>query len=372
MTSTNHTGPLVWISILGVTCVLLYLLQSILWLVIPILLAVVLYYLLAPVVRYMTLHGLSMTQAASLVMGTLFIIKLVTMILVFPTLSDRSQTWQLTVTRYLDGGADFLEQTLSACERKFTYLKKIKLNEKITKGLDDFTSHFAENHSGEIMIQLAKWLPSLLLIPYLTFFMLTDGSKLKRFLLQAVPNAFFEKTLLLFYRVDHQLRRYFQGMMALTLLDAVTLALGLAMLGFNSAIILGVATAVLAWLPYIGSLIGCIIVVLVAATDFPTQPWMVYGVLALFIGVRLLDEFIYLPMTVGKSLRVHPVISVLMILIGGAIAGAAGLFLVMPLLGVVMVIGEICGQVLTDKRLLARHVHAKALSDEVARTGLKS
>ena len=66
-------------------------------------------------------------------------------------------------------------------------------------------------------------------------------------------------------------------------------------------------------------------------------------------------------MTVGKSLNMHPLLTVLMIFVGGAVAGTPGLMLVLPVLGVVMVLGETLGALLTDQRLAARHAHEKAL-----------
>src|SRR6185295_11042610 len=50
-------------------------------------------------------------------------------------------------------------------------------------------------------------------------------------------------------------------------------------------------------------------VVLVAATDFPEKPWMAYACLILFLIVRLLDDYVYLPLTVGRKLHVHPLLS---------------------------------------------------------------
>jgi len=52
---------------------------------------------------------------------------------------------------------------------------------------------------------------------------------------------------------------------------------------------------------------------------------------------------------------------VVMIFVGGAVAGVAGLMMVLPLLGVVMVLGETLGEVITDPRLRARHAFAKRL-----------
>ena len=207
-------------------------------------------------------------------------------------------------------------------------------------------------------------------MPYITYFFLLDGARFKRFLVQAIPNAFFEKTLYLFYRVEDQLRRYFQGLLALTALDALCLGTGLWFLGLKEPFFLAALAAVMAWLPYLGSIGGCLLVVLVAAHDFPASHWLPYEVLGLFIGVRLLDDFVFMPLTVGRSLSMHPLVTVLMILLGGAVAGISGLLLVMPVLGVVMVAGQIIGELVTDDRILARHRHARELRRQRARADL--
>jgi len=66
----------------------------------------------------------------------------------------------------------------------------------------------------------------------------------------------------------------------------------------------------------------------------------------------------------------HPLVTVLMILLAGAVAGIAGLLLVMPVLGVVMVAGQIIGELATDERVLARHRHARLLRRKRARADL--
>jgi hypothetical protein len=111
----------------------------------------------------------------------------------------------------------------------------------------------------------------------------------------------------------------------------------------------------LAWVPYVGSIVGCMLVVMVASTDAPADPAVAYMAIGVFIAVRLLDDFVFMPLTLGRSLHIHPLITVLMIFIGGSVAGVAGLMLVLPLLGVVMVVGETLGRLITDPRLRARH-----------------
>jgi predicted PurR-regulated permease PerM len=104
-----------------------------------------------------------------------------------------------------------------------------------------------------------------------------------------------------------------------------------------------------------------VIVVLVAATDFPAEPWIISAAVALFVSVRLLDDFLFMPLTIGRSLHMHPVPTVLLIFLGGAVAGIPGLILAPPLAGVVMVVAGTVGGIINDPRLRARHAFARIL-----------
>jgi predicted PurR-regulated permease PerM len=132
-------------------------------------------------------------------------------------------------------------------------------------------------------------------------------------------------------------------------------------IGLPSAFVLGVVAAVLSWVPVVGPIAGTIMVVLVTATQFPSRPELVYAAIALLVSMRLLDDFVFMPLTVGRSLRMHPLPTVLLIFIGGAVAGVPGLILALPLAGLVMVIVGTIGGILDDPRLRARHAFAKRL-----------
>jgi predicted PurR-regulated permease PerM len=132
-------------------------------------------------------------------------------------------------------------------------------------------------------------------------------------------------------------------------------------LGVTAPFFLAAVAAIVGWLPYLGSIAGCLLAILVAHHHHPDNYLLLFEVVGLFIAVRLCDDFVFLPMTVGRSLRMHPLVTVMMILLGGAVAGFAGLLLVMPVLGVVMVVCQIGGELLTDARIIARYRHARDL-----------
>lgn len=357
----NDSGPIVWSVIIAVTCLLLLAFQKILFLVVPFLLALILYYILHPAVQRLVLAGISRGAAASLVTLAFLVLVVVCGSLMLPWITLHLTDWQIAVERYLQGGISLLERSLAGLEARYGMLQRAHLAATVAQRLNDFTSGFAEHYVEPIALGIAAWTPSLLLAPFLSFFFLRDGHHFQTFLVRAVPNAFFEKTLYLMSEVDQAARAYFLGLIKLTVLDTLTLAFGLWLMGMPAPLGLGLLAAVLAWVPYVGSILGGLLLVLVAATDFPTDLAMAAWVVGLFILVRLLDDFLYMPLTIGKSLNMHPLVAVLMIFAGGAVAGISGLMLALPVLGVVMVVCETIGAVVTDSRLMARYWHGRTL-----------
>ena len=401
MHRTLASGPFVWLGIIVTTCLLLLLFETVLWLVLPLLLAVVSYYALSPLVNMAISRGLTRPRAVLIVTVLLTVLLVAAGFEVAPKVTAFARDLPVKIHNYTATGILLFQRARTTL---YNYVPAIAPRQTTTPtpsavhaptptaslsanpqtgaapaptaaalasdDVENQVAQFQQKYSADVAIELIHWLPSLLLIPYITYFFLLDGPRFKRFLVQAIPNAFFEKTLYLFYRVEDQVRRYFQGLLAMTALDAACLGVGLWFLGLNSPFLWAIIAAVMAWLPYLGSVGGALFVALVAASDFPNDYWLPYEVLGLFVGVRLLDDFVFMPLTVGRSLHMHPLVTVLMILLGGAVAGISGLLLVMPVLGVVMVAGQIICELLTDQRVLARHRHARLLAQRRARMDL--
>lgn len=369
----ERAGPVVWSCIIGVTCLLLVLLEHMLWLVLPFIFGTVTYYMLLGPMRQLLRAGFTRNVSATLVSIVFFgaVALLLMVALSWTTAPGEGDNWHEIGARYLDGGVAFVRNTMGMLEARFPLLAEMHLTRLVNRRFEAFTDNFAQRHLTTIVVTAAGWLPSLLLAPFLAFFFLRDSLRFKKFLARAVPNAYFERTLYLLHRVDQTARRYFEGLLKLTILDTIVLAFGLWVIGVSSPLLLGFISALLAWVPFVGSVVGCAMVVVVAATDAPANPLVAYGAIVVFILARLLDDFVFMPLTLGRSLHIHPLVTVLMIFVGGALSGVVGLMLVLPLLGVVMVIGETLGVLMTNPRLRARHRYAKALREKQASADLK-
>jgi predicted PurR-regulated permease PerM len=354
-------GPVAWLGILAATCLLLLTLNHLLWLVVPALMALVLSYALYPPMQRLMYAGMSRSRAAALVVAVFLLLGTIATLLFLSWAGARAEDWQAGVARYLQGGAALLERTLAAVEERWPMMARAGVADSVTTWLNEFSGSLVERHVQPLLVSLLGWLPAAALGPFFAFFILRDGRRFHGFVARAVPNAYFERTLALLHDMHRTGRAYFAGLVKLAFLDALALGAGLWLLGVPGAWTLAVIAAVLGWVPYIGSVAGCLLVVLVAATDFPQDPAMAYWAVAVFMAVRALDDFWFMPATVGRSLNLHPLVSVLMLFVGGAVAGVPGLALVLPILGVATVVGAALSAILTDHRLRARHAHAMRL-----------
>ena len=370
--TSHHLNSISWLAVISLTCLLLLTFKNILWLVVPFLLALMLYYTLVPISKRMIRAGFSHSLAAITLCSGFLLVSGVALTLFYPLAIANINSWQHSLIHYLTGGANLVYKLLHNLQARFSFLQHVQFGEDIYLKVDDVAKNFSDKYLGAIVANVAKWLPSLLLAPLISFFLLKDDSDFRKLLGAAVPNAYFEKTLYLIYALDHTAKLYFVGLIKIAIVDTTFMTVGLWLCGvsFNTALLLAFLVAILNWVPYLGPLLGCALVLMVVATDYPSNINIIYTIIGLFIALRLLDDFISLPMILGKSLHIHPFITIIMFIIGEAIAGVAGLMLVIPILAILMVLAETTEIIMTDKRLQARHKHTQKLSWRIANEGL--
>jgi predicted PurR-regulated permease PerM len=122
--------------------------------------------------------------------------------LLFPWISSHAVSWQDSLARYVEGGSLLLQKTMTGLEAQFTFLERASLSRNVSEQVATFTETFAQRYLTDFVLTLAAWLPALLLAPFLAFFFLRDGRRFTRFIGNAVPNAFFERTLYLMHEMD--------------------------------------------------------------------------------------------------------------------------------------------------------------------------
>lgn len=365
----DSASPLGSVAVVVTTCAALAAFQTAFWLVIPVILAVVLYYLLRPAYLRLLRTGLREGAAAGAVVACFsgaavaLAVELISRLRTFTVENGGA------VERFRQGGSRLLDQLIVAGDSFVANFVSADARDDLRREIPALFANLGRIVEPSLA-SMAKWIPALILIPFFTFFLLKDGRQLKALLARPVPNAFFESSLVLIDRVDEAATAYFRGLLQLTILDAATLSIGLTVLGLPYALPLGVASAVLMWIPYLGSIVAAACACIVAATEFPNQPAILYGTLALFLASRWLDDLVFMPMTIGRNLHIHPVLAVFTILVAGSIAGIPGMMLALPVYGMLKVVYETSTVIVLDARLRARLRQERLLRRRQAAIGL--
>jgi predicted PurR-regulated permease PerM len=177
----------------------------------------------------------------------------------------------------------------------------------------------------------------ILIVPFVSFFALSQSRTWIDALFAWVPAQKVESLLGFLAEINAALGGYVRGQA----LDAICVGLltmgGLALLGFNGAVMVGGLTGILNLVPFMAPLVGGSIALFAGYFQGLSFP-VLAGIFLLFAIVRLIDDFVLTPFLVGGSVRLHPVAVLFAILAGYHVAGFLGLVFAVPIAAIVKVI----------------------------------
>lgn len=177
---------------------------------------------------------------------------------------------------------------------------------------------------GAVMNRVILVLATVVLAFYLS--VQKDGPD--RLLRVILPDAYERPILTIFDNFKTKIRRWFAAQLGLSLVVGVVVSVGLWLLGVRYALILGIIAAILELVPLIGPVIAGAVAFLVAIADSFTLGLYVIG---LTFIVQQLENHILIPVLMGRTMNVHPVIVIVSILAGAQIAGFVGIVLAVPI-----------------------------------------
>lgn len=133
------------------------------------------------------------------------------------------------------------------------------------------------------------------------------------------------------------IQKYLSGMGLVILIIATLATLGLWALGIKYALLLGIFSAVLTIVPYIGTITGALIPILFA---FLTKDSAAYGVgvMALYAVIQIAEANFISPLILGNSVNVNPFVSIIVLLIMGQFWGIIGMIVAVPLTAILVVL----------------------------------
>jgi len=184
---------------------------------------------------------------------------------------------------------------------------------------------------------LTNSLMYMVLIPIYTFLILNYRSLLLSFLLKLVPNNEIANLQIIINEIKSVVRNYITGLLIELVIVATLTSIGLWIVGVEYFIFLGVMTAFLNLIPYIGIMAAFFISSFIALSG-STDPTVILGVLVVNVVVQFIDNNILIPKIVGSKVSINALASMVGVIVGGSLAGVAGMFLAIPIIAILKVI----------------------------------
>lgn len=291
--------------------------------------AMILSYILDPVVNRLQTTGLNRMVSIVITLSLVILVLVWISTNILPIIANQmvELAGQLNIQN-LQNIASQIEVRLT---RVFTFLPDGFLSENIANILRElFDVGQIPSAISNIIGLFTNIFYAMLVIPFATFFFLKDGAKIRRDILQLVPNRYFETTLSLLDKIETRLGIYFRSVMLQSVLVAFASWLALTIAGLNNAISVGIAVGIANTIPYFGPVLGYILSIVVSIVEVGDLTLVLPCVIAILI-VQILDNLVFQPLIFSRSADMHPVAILFIIMIGAETAGILGMLVAIPI-----------------------------------------
>jgi putative permease len=205
----------------------------------------------------------------------------------------------------------------------------------IARTIHSLIGKFAESASASLQDSVGT-LMTLTIVPFVTYFILADGNRAYTSLVERVPNRYFEMTLNVVDKIKRHLVKYLKGWILDSMIVGLLSIAGLVILGVNYAVVIGIVAGIANLVPYLGPIVAATLAILVSLTQVGNFS-MVGPILIMTLLIRLTDDFVVQPLCFAKTIDMHPLTVLLLLIIGHEILGVGGMLLAIPLATIIKV-----------------------------------
>jgi predicted PurR-regulated permease PerM len=141
-------------------------------------------------------------------------------------------------------------------------------------------------------------------------------------------------------QMNEAISGFLRGQTAVCLILGSYFAVALSLAGLNFGLLIGLASGIITFIPYVGSMTGLVLAVGVATAQFWPEYTPIITVLVIFFVGQFLEGYVLAPKLVGESIGLHPVWLMFALFAFGYLLGFVGLLIAVPLAAIAGVLGR--------------------------------
>ena len=298
----------------------------------PIIVAYVFYYMLNPLVNFFE-KKMSRFIGSLLAIFVGIITVLIVIVGVVPIIVEQTQNLITALPRYIEVVKGYLEEYSDNAYVQVV-VEYVNNNLNVSKISEKLVS-IATSVAQGVVSSISSTASVLVTMPFVLFFLLKDASHFNKFVISLLPKKLEKPVAETIDEIDDKVGSYIQGQMLVSLCIGVMLFIGYNIIGLHYAFSLATIAAFLSIVPYLGPVIAITPAMLVAAS---TSWVMVVKMLVVWGIVQFLEGNIISPNSMGRSMNMHPLTVIFVILIGVNIAGVVGAILGIPVYSILKVL----------------------------------
>jgi len=314
----------------------LWFIHTVFTLLIPFLAAFVLAYLLDPLVTRMAEHRIprwiSSLVIVLLLVGmvvSVFLFLLPVLLVQFEGIIAGVRMLVLDATAWLNS-----DEALAALQRFGIPPEKVReiLASQFAPRLEDVFRSLVEGVLGLLtgISSVALHVINAVIIPFLLFYLLKDFPGIGDRFYRLFADSARSEARAVMGRIDEIMGRYVRGAVLVAIIQGVISASVLALIGVRYALVLGLMTGVLNFIPYIGLVTSLVVASIVALSSGGPVWTKVLAVVILYLSQKLLEATLLGPKIIGPQVGLHPVVLILCLLLFGYFLGFVGLLIAVP------------------------------------------
>lgn len=290
-------------------------------------------YLLSPVVSFFEARGFRRTAVAGVIYLIFGALAVYCIYYLVDMLARETSMLRANLPVYTEKMASLLKAAEDKVISVMPYLKPYMAGWK-TALLPKLTD-MAKNLPSLAMNMLPT-LSLVVLVPFISFFFVVEGKKMIDVFLDQLPSKHVEISQHIISEVDESLGNYLRGISFEASILFVLALVGLLFMNIEYAVWIAAAMGFSSLIPYIGPIVGGVLGGAAAYVQF-SDFGAVVQVLLFFVCLRVLDDWVLQPMILERAVKVHPVVIVLSLVVGGELFGLWGIIFAMPVTCIVKV-----------------------------------